>query len=80
MHFSVAEKARCGRGGDEERGGGDEEDGRLTESVSMIMKCILGSPWRDSDDAAALYEEFCHRMKEVGKREQDRVQWHYTEM
>ena len=47
--------------GDEE----DAEDGHLTESISLIMKCILGSPWRASDDDAALYEEFCYRMKEV---------------
>ena len=33
----------------------------------MIMKCLLGSPWRNSDDDAAMYEEFCQRMKEVGK-------------
>ena len=38
----------------------------MTESISMIMKCILGIPWRASDDAA-LYEEFCYRMNEVGK-------------
>ena len=64
--FSVAKKAGCLRG-EQHVGEKAEKNGHLTESISMIMKCVLGSPWEErSDDAAALHGEFCHRMKEVG--------------
>ena len=70
LHFSVAKKAGCVRG-EQYVGEKAAADGQLSESISMIMKCVLGrSPAREEessdDDAAALHGEFCHRMKEVG--------------
>ena len=65
LHFSVAKMAGCLRG-EQHVGAKAENNGHLSESISMIMKCVLGSPWEESADTAALHGEFCHRMKEVG--------------
>ena len=73
LHFSVAKKAGC-LGGKQHVVEEAENTGPLSESISMIMKCVLGSPWEESADAAALHGEFCHRMKEVGGKNMKKYQ------
>ena len=78
MHFSVAKMAGCLRG--EQHVGETAENGHLSESISMIMKCVLGSPWEESSgDKAALHGEFCHRIKEVGGKALEVSNMKYTQ-